>query len=246
MTAAQVRRAVLLSLLVPVARIASAQSAGADVDVVSSYVWRGVPYSEEIAVQPSIWGSVDQLTMSFWSNLVAGDRIDRGRFNHLFVMATYSEDVGRFTIEPGIQAYYTKAVGTIDAVTTAEGIVRLSTPAGPFQLFTDHTVDLRTYRGAYIGDAGIAHERRISTRYEVATEFLVSWATARYNRAFAGVAKTALNYGSLNARVAIRINERWSLRPHVEWQPIFDRDLRAALDTTRFVTTGVVLSATLP
>ena len=231
-------------LLVSVARIASAQSAGADVDVVSRYVWRGVPYSEDVAVQPSIWGSVDQWTMSFWSNLVAGDRIDRGRFNHLFVMATYSEDVGPFTIEPGLQAYYTKAVGPIEAVTTAEAIVRLSTNVGAIQLFTDHTVDLHTYRGAYIGDAGIGFERRLNTRFEAGAKLLVSWATARYNSAFAGVATRAINYASLNGRVAIRINDRWSLRPHAEWQPILDRDLQDAFHATRFVTAGIVLSTT--
>ena len=228
-----------------VAPIASAQSttASADVDVVSRYVWRGVPYSDDAAVQPSCWASFDALSVSFWSNLVVGDRIDRGRFNHLFVMATYRDNVGRFTIEPGFQAYHTKAVGQVSAVTTAEAIARLSTRAGPVRLFTDHAVDLHAYQGAYIGDAGVAHERPVGARYQVTTEFLVSWATARYNEAFVGVAKSAFNYASLNARVAIRLNDHWSLRPHLEVQPIIDGDLRRALRSSVFFTTGIVASA---
>ena len=224
-------------------RMASAQSpsAGVDVDVVSRYVWRGVPYSEGAAIQPSIWASVDPLTFSFWSNLVVADRIDRGRFNHLFVMATYSNEVGRFTIEPSIQAYHTRAVGETAAVTTAEGVLRISAAAGAFQIFTDHTVDLHAYSGGYIGDVGLGHERSLGARCQLATEFLVSWSNARYNSGFVGVATSGLNYAALNGRLSIRLDEHWSLRPHAEWQPILDAHIRRALRSNMFFTAGVVL-----
>ena len=193
-------------------------------------------------MQPSIWTSVDALTFSFWSNLVVADRIDRGRFNHLFAMATYSGDIGRFTIAPTIQAYYTRAVADADAVTTAEGVVRVSTAAGSVQFFTDHTVDLHAYRGAYIGDAGIGHQHPIGARYQLATEFLVSWSTARYNDAFAGVATSGFNYASLSGRLAIRVDDQWSLRPHAELQPILDANLRRALRSNVFITAGLMVS----
>ena len=224
--------------------MASAQSptAGADVDVVSRYVWRGVPYSDGAAVQPSVWKSLHAFTLSLWSNLVVADRIDRGRFNHVFVSATYRTDADRFTIEPGVQAYHTKAFGEVAAVTTGEGVVRVSTGAGPFRIFTNHSVDLHAYRGAYIGDAGLAHRRMVGTRAEVATQFAVSWATARYNSAFLGVPKSAVNYASLGGHVAIRLDDRWSLRPHAELQPIIDAAVRRALHTDVFFTTGVNVS----
>ena len=227
-----------------VARMASAQSptAGADVDVVSRYVWRGVPYSDSAAVQPSVWKSLHAFTLSLWSNLVVADRIDRGQFNHLFVSATYRTDADRFTIEPGVQAYHTKAFGEVAAVTTAEGVVRISTGAGAFRIFTNHSVDLHAYRGAYIGDAGFGHQRTIGARAEVATQFAVSWATARYNSAFVGVAKSAVNYASLSGQVAIRLDDHWSLRPHAELQPIIDATLRRALQSKVFLTAGVALS----
>ena len=243
---ASVFRLLLLLAMCSMAPIASAQStatAGAEVDVVSRYVWRGVPYSDGAAVQPSIWASVDALTFSFWSNLVVADRIDRGRFNHLFVMATYSHDVGRFTIEPSVQAYHTRAVGDVAAVTTAEGVLRVSAAAGAFELFTDHSVDLHAYRGGYIGDVGLGHEQPIGARYRLTTEFLVSWSNAAYNSGFVGVATSGLNYAALNGRVAIRLDDRWSLRPHVEWQPILDTNLRRALGSNMFFSAGVALSA---
>ena len=224
--------------------MASAQSptAGADVDVVSRYVWRGVPYSDGAAVQPSVWKSLHAFTLSLWSNLVVADRIDRGRFNHVFVSATYRTDADRFTIEPGVQAYHTKAFGEVAAVTTAEGVVRVSTGAGPFRIFTNHSVDLRAYRGAYIGDAGLVHRRMVGARAELATQFAVSWATARYNSAFIGVAKSTVNYASLGGHVAIRLDDRWSLRPHAELQPIIDAAVRRALLSKVFFTAGVTLS----
>jgi hypothetical protein len=227
-----------------VARTASAQSptAGADVDVVSQYVWRGVPYSNGAAVQPSVWTSMHALTLSLWSNLVVADRIDRGRFNHVFVSATSRADAGRLTIEPGVQAYHTKAFGEVAAVTTAESVVRLSTGAGAFRIFTNHSVDLHAYRGAYVGDAGVTHRRPIGARAEVGTQFAVSWATARYNRAFIGVAQSAVNYASLGGHVSIRLDDRWSLRPHAEWQPIIDAAVRRALQTNVFFTAGVAVS----
>ena len=112
----------LVLAMCSVARMASAQSptAGADIDIVSRYIWRGVPYSDGAAVQPSVWTSVQALTLSLWSNLVVADRIDRGQFNHLFVAAAYRADAGRFTIEPGVQAWHTKAFGEVPAITTAE------------------------------------------------------------------------------------------------------------------------------
>ena len=227
-----------------VARMASAQSptAGADVDVVSRYVWRGVPYSDGAAVQPSIWTSLHGWTLSLWSNLVVADRIDRGQFNHLFVSATYSTEAGRFVIEPAVEAWHTKAFGEVAAVTTAEGLVRVSTDVGPLNIFTNHTVDLQAYRGAYIGDAGLGHRRTIGPRAELATEFAISWATARYNSGYVGVAKSAFNYASLSGSVAIRLNDHWSLRPHVEWQPIIDAALRRALQSKAFFTAGVAVS----
>ena len=225
-------------------RIALAQlAAGADVDVVSRYVWRGVPYSEGPTVQPSMWTSVGPLTFSFWSNLVVADRIERGQFNHLFVMATYSAQIAGVTVEPSIQAYHTNAVGEVDAVDTAEAVVRLSAPTGPFEIFTDHTVDLHTYRGAYIGDAGIGHQRQLGARYQLATELLVSWSTARYNEGFVGVSTSGLNYASLSGRLAIRLDDHWSLRPHAEWQPILDANLRRAMGSNAFLTAGLMVSA---
>lgn len=201
-----------------------------------------VPYSDGAAVQPSVWKSLHSFTLSLWSNLVVADRIDRGQFNHLFVSATYRTDAERFTIEPAVQAYHTKAFGEVAAVTTAEGVVCVSTGAGAFRIFTNHSVDLHAYRGAYIGDAGFGHQRTIGARAEVATQFAVSWATARYNSAFVGVAKSAVNYASLSGQVAIRLDEHWWLRPHAELQPIIDATLRRALQSKVFLTAGVMLS----
>ena len=234
----------LVLAMCAVARIASAQSptAGADVDVVSRYVWRGVPYSDGAAVQPSVWTSLHALTISLWSNLVVADRVDRGQFNHVFVSATYRADADRFTIEPTLQAYHTKAFGEVGAVTTAEGVVRISTDVGAVRVFTNHSIDLRAYRGAYIGDAGIGHRRSIGARSAVTTEFAVSWATARYNSAFLGVAKGALNYASLSGRVVIGLNDSWSLRPHAELVPIVDTALRRALQSNVLFSAGVGLS----
>ena len=223
---------------------AAAQSptAGADVDVVSRYVWRGVPYSDGATVQPSIWKSLHALTFSLWSNLVVADRIDRGNINHLFVTATYRTDLDRFTVEPGFQAYHTKAVGDVAASTSAEGVVRISAGIGAFSIFTDHTVDLHAYRGAYIGDAGLSYRRTIGERSELTTQFSVSWATARYNRAFLGVAKNAVYYASLSGRLAISLDDHWSLRPHAEVQPVIDVALRRVLRSKVFFTAGVGLS----
>ena len=234
----------LVLAMCSVTRMASAQSptAGADIDVVSQYIWRAVPYSEGATVQPSIWKSVHALTLSLWSNLVVVDRIDRGQFNHLFVSATYRAEAARFTIEPGVQAYHTKAFDDVAATTSTEGVVRISTDVSALRVFTNHSVDVQAYRGAYFGDAGLAHIRRIGPRAEVSTQVAVSWATARFNDAFFGVAKSALNYASLSGHVAIRLNDRWSLRPHAELQPIIDAALRHALQENVFFTAGVGVS----
>ena len=227
-----------------VAGTASAQSptAGADIDVVSRYIWRAVPYSNGAAVQPSVWKSVDALTVSLWSNLVMADRIDRGQFNHVFVSATYRADAGRFTIEPSVQWYHTRAFGSVAASTSTEGVVRISTGVSAFRFFTNHSVDVQAYDGAYFGDAGLVHLQKVGPRTEVSTQFAISWATARFNDAFFGVAKGAVNHASLSAQAAIRLDDHWSLRPHAEVQPIIDAALRRASPSNLFVTAGVGVS----
>jgi hypothetical protein len=226
-----------------VARMAAqSTAAGAETEVVSRYVWRGVPYSDGAVVQPSGWVSLHGLTAGLWSNLVVADRVDRGHFNHLFLTATWRADVQRLSFEPGVQVYHTKAVGEVGAVTSTEGVVRVSAAAGSFRLFTDHTVDVHTYRGAYIGDAGLIHRASIRPRVELATQFLVSWASARYNSAFVGVPKAAVNYASVGGRMTVGLDKHWSLRPHAEWQPVIDRAIRRALDANGFFTAGVAVS----
>src|SRR5262245_61908002 len=109
---------------------------GAEVDTVSRYVWRGIPYSDGAVVQPSAWIAGHGFSFNAWSNFVAADEINRGTFDQIFFTATWQRALGRVRIEPTFQGYSSRAAGGAGSATTVETAVRTSIVVGAFRLIS--------------------------------------------------------------------------------------------------------------
>ena len=112
---------------------------------------------------------------------------------------------------------------------SSEGWLYLSYHAGPFRLFTNHSVDVLAYKGAYFGEAGIELERRVSQRVEVGGSFNTGWASSTFNDAYVGIEKSAFNLIGVEGWLRAYVTPHLYIGPSFQFNTIMDRAVRAEL-----------------
>ena len=118
---------------------------------------------------------------------------------------------------------------SVDRTRSIEGWLYLSYNAGPFRLFTNHSLDVLTYRGAYFGEAGIEAEGHVAQRVEIGGSFAAGWASSTFNDAYADIAKSALDRLSVEGWLTAYRKSHFYIGPHFEFSAIVDRAVRAEL-----------------
>jgi hypothetical protein len=133
------------------------------------------------------------------------------------------------TIGPAIRMFvYHDPLGR-QSTRSVEGWLYLSYEAGPVRLFSNHSLDVLTSRGAYFGEAGIGVEGHVAHRVEIGSSFAAGWASARFNAAYADITKSALDRISVEGWLTAHVNPHFYIGPHFEFSTIVDRAVRAAL-----------------
>ena len=219
-------------------------SYGAEVVFQSGHADRGFVISDRPVVQSAAWVSGRGVEFSLWNNLTLADARD-GSGPRILGMELSSEHQWRkLTIEPAITMYfYNDALNRASSSDhSIESWLYMSYHAGPFRLFTNHSFDVLTYRGAYFGEVGIELERRVS-RIKVGGSFSTGWASSAFNDEYADIQKSALNRISVEGWLKAYIQPRLYIRPDFEFSSIVDRALRMEVERPTFVfvgfTTGV-------
>ena len=229
----------------PAGAAAQPPSAGwtwsAEADVVSRYVWRGIPYSDGAVVQPSTWVSGHGVTFTVWSNLVVADAINRGTFDQVFVTAAWQKTIGRLRVEPALQGYSSKSAGGAGNATTVEVAARVSVAAGSFRVFSNQTVDIATFAGDYVGDAGVSRALALARRLELTAQASAAWASASFNNDYVGVRAGAMNYAAAGGALTLNLGRHWYVRPHVEAYRLIDNRVRRAIGSTIIAAGGVAV-----
>jgi hypothetical protein len=208
-------------------------SAGIELDPVSRYVWRGIDQGMSPVLQPSVWGAVGNVTVSLWANVAAEGltELDPG--------LSYSAEWLGFSLEPSFACYLFPAEP--DPFGTAELSLNVARPVGPIEVFTDHSLDVVGYPGAYYGDVGVAFEPELTENLAAGTSACVGWATAQFNEECLGVRHAAVNCAEAQASLT------WSplgwlyVRPHVAASSLLDARLQAATDRPVNVTFGLAV-----
>src|SRR2546422_102748 len=140
------------------------------------------------------------------------------------------QTLGKVTVGTAIRMFFCHDALSADRTRSLEGWLNLSYDAGPFRLFTRHSLDILTYKGAYFVDAGIESEHRISPPLEIGGSLGAGWASARFNDAYAGIAKRALDRVSAETWLTVYM-KHFYVGPHFEFSTIVDPAVRVA--TTR-------------
>src|SRR5207245_987937 len=162
-------------------------SYGGEIAFGSGHADRGFIVSDRPVVQPVLWLSGSGAELSVWGNFTLGETTDGSRPQIVEVELTREHKWRHVTIGPAIRMFvYHDPLGRSSTRSVA-GWLYLSYDAGPLRLFTNHSVDVLTYRGAYFGEAGIESERRVLPSIAVGGSFAAGWASSRFNEAYAGV-----------------------------------------------------------
>ena len=143
---------------------------GGEVEVVSTYVWRGFRYSEGPVVWPSAWVAARGFSASLFLNY---DRDGNPRCTESDVTFAYERTRGRLTLAGSYARYVYFEGGQTDV--TSELIGRADVGIGPGALFTTHAVDIDTYRGSYYAEAGYSVERDLDARSTISADASIAF-----------------------------------------------------------------------
>jgi hypothetical protein len=204
-------------------------SSGVEIAFSSGHADRGFILSDRPVIQPVLWLSQRGVEFSVWSNFTLGETTDGLRPQVVEMELTREREWKNLSVAPAIRMFrYHDALSNY-STRSIEAWLYLSYDAGPFRLFTNHSVDVLTYRGAYFGEAGIESERRVSPNIEVGGSFAAGWASATFNEAYADVAKSALDRINVAGWLTAHVKSHFYIGPHFEFSSIVDRAVRAEL-----------------
>ncbi len=189
---------------------------GLETDVSSRYLFRGVPFSREPVNQVTAWSSFSGISFYVFGNVLLQREPGQNDFNELDFGGSYSHELGRFTIEPGFDAYAFRVPTPKTPPNTVEGSLKASCRLGPLEAFTRQTVDLLFNRGAYYAEAGLFYERAFSSRASLEAALTFAWASARFNSGHVGVALGGWNHVGIQASLTYSPSGRFYLKPHFE------------------------------
>lgn len=214
---------------------------GAESEFSSAYVWRGLVVSDRPIDTNAGWISVAGLTFIAADTLALSNTTEGTRPRVTDLILTYERGWKKFKIEPTFDTYWYRDPLSIPASRSMEGSLRVSYPLGPTRLFTTHSVDVLTHKGAYFGEAGVEYEHHFSKKSELAVTLDTGWASSSFNHAYIGVNKPAFNLADLECSFTRYIKPHLYLRPRFEFSSIVDHQLRASLSHPDFFTFGLAI-----
>jgi len=203
---------------------------GVEIAFRSGHADRGFIINDRPVVQPVMWFSGSGTEFSAWSNFALAQTTDGARPRIVELELTHEQTWGKVTAQPALRMFFYHDALSTDRTRSLEGWLTLSYDVGPIQLFTRQSLDVLTYKGAYFVDAGISSDTRVSPPLEIGGSLGAGWASARFNDAYAGIARRALD--RVGAEMWLTVyKKRFYVGPHLEFSTIVDPAVRAA--TTR-------------
>lgn len=181
--------------------------AGAEVDAVTRYVWRGLALSSGPALQPSAWLSCGNVSVELWTNVLLRDEQPLQRLSAIDPSVSYARAFRHFKVEASFTGYWQSeaaqssrggaasqppsSAAASQHSSTAEAELKLSALWGPLRIVTAHAIDIDAEPGAYFGTLGVElRERQGPLGLRVFTE--VGWANAPFNRSYWGAGSGAM------------------------------------------------------
>jgi uncharacterized protein (TIGR02001 family) len=194
------------------------------------YVWRGITYTDGLAIQPSIAFAQNQFTIQFWGNLVGKDKNDLPG-NEFDIYLTYDYNLWGFTISPAV--YYYMYPGQ-EVNSTAEFNFGLSYTIGDFTFGTAIAKDIIEVSHSVFGYHDIKYANQLSEKLAFNLSAGLGWGNSQFNTYYIGLEKAALNYAVVAGSLSYSVSEKLSIKPYFENYFLLDPDLKELRGNTNF------------
>jgi len=214
-------------------------SFGFESDAVSRYVWNGLAFSEGAVWQNFAWASARSFEVSLWSNYGLASKVPGPRMDEIDVAVAYSTSLFNIEFQPALRALYFP--DQPDNPNTAELSLNLSYPVGFLTPYTYHSVDIKAYEGAYFGELGVVSSWDINDRASLEIAGGIGWGAAKYNEAYFGYSKNALELVTLDACMTYCFTGSLYIRPHLVVSSLFDNDLKHLVDDPTIFQVGAAV-----
>jgi hypothetical protein len=218
----------LLALAQSTAESPQPISYGVEIAFRSGHADRGYLISDRLVIQPVVWLSGSGVDFSAWSNFTLARNSDGSRPEILELELGREYEWGSFSIRPAARMWFYHDPLSPYSSRSLEGWLNVSYDTGPFDLFTNHSLDVMEYQGAYFVDAGIESERELSERVEIGGSLGAGWASRLFNDSWFGVPASALNRASAKGWLTAYLSPHLYIVPHFEFNTTLDRAVRAA------------------
>lgn len=194
------------------------------------YIWRGITYTDGLAVQPSASLSIKQVTFQIWSNLVANDKNDTPG-NEVDFYVFYNLEFGNLTLTPSV-FYYTYPGQ--ESSSTSELNLSGSYTAGDFTFGTTFSTDIKEASGYVFGYHDVGYSKNMNENLTLNLSAGFGWGTKKFNEYYLGLSKNALNYFLLGASVSYSLTQSVSVKPFIENYIITDNEIKELVDSNNF------------
>jgi len=216
-------------------------SYGLEIDFRSGYADRGILISDRPVVQAIPWLSGPAGRVALWTNVALDETSDNSRPQILEVDLSHEQHWGRLSVVPEIEIYEYRDPVSADRSRSIESWVYVSYRANPVRIFTNHSVDVAEYRGAYFGEAGIEVNREVSRTIEIGTSISGGWGSRTFNEEFFDVDRAAFNLVRVEGWLTTYLTRSFYVASHFQINQFLDRALRAAVARPTMVFVGLAM-----
>ena len=190
--------------------------------------------------EPAAYLTSHNVTLDVWSNFELEPEAGERHFNEADLTISYFKEWRKLNLEPALQTYLYPR--NFDASNTAEASLKIAYPVRSVELFTRHVFDVAAFRGAYFGEAGVDWQRELGRQFELAVSGSTGWGGGRFNEAYFGVARSALNVVSLDVALSWQATRNLQIRPHANLSALVDSRLRDAVREPNLKSLGITMS----
>ncbi len=215
---------------------------GAQTEINSRLVWRGLAESRGAVMQPEAWAGLYGLTFSAWSSFILSYEAPRDRFSlsaaDLALGYVYTLD--RVRVEPTIAYFYWSP--DLAPQSTAEVGLEISYKLGDFRLVSGNNVDVKRRPGAYYGTVG-AKYARTSRQWTVKAFMDLGWATAAFNDEYLARDMTTVNLIEAGASARYDVTDVLYFALHTELTSLASLTLQRSVQEPTLVVGGMAFGA---
>ena len=213
------------------------------------YIWRGIPFSKNLTMQPSLTLSAADLQFVIWSytplqgETTSGTLKDVegfGKFTEMDYYLSRNFKWGDVEIVPTLQ-FFNYPLG--NEPNTGELALKIAYPVGNFNLFINNSADVLNYIGSYYGDLGISYQTDFTPELSIGAEVKGAWASSVFNNTYMGTDKAAFNNVIASLNLTYYATENLYLKPHFDFSTILDNELRENSEEPDLINFGAIIGA---